>query len=168
MNEFSLLIVTWFTIVTMTNGQESACQGRPMVLGEKRGDTSGVIYTPGFDKGQPYPEGASCQWLFAPNANMKLFLDFEQFDLGATKGCSGDKVSIKVIDASGLSPGKHVRVMCGSDLPRRIPLEAKGITSLDFTSDHYGENNGFKIRWQYTNQRPCPQSKSKYICSFII
>ncbi|XP_042210065.1 cubilin-like isoform X2 [Homarus americanus] len=99
---------------------------------------TGVLTSPGYP--DHYPEDTTCVWSIKTPHNEKIELQFWDFDVTGSEGCSGDYVSV----AASVS-GEEERY-CGSHSPGTITSEGDTLI-LTFASNAKGSCRGFNVTY---------------------
>ncbi|KAI1303753.1 Chymotrypsinogen B [Halotydeus destructor] len=142
----------FFALFTELVADPLACQGSirkfdPLL-------TEGTLVSPGFDRSQPYPDNSQCDWVIPLNVDHAIVVAFESFDLGQSAACDDDSIALAVSDVR--KDTKLVKLLCGQNIPRPFYFPAGMEVKMSFRSDFIGINYGFKARWHYTDDPPCP------------
>ncbi|XP_047496173.1 cubilin-like isoform X1 [Penaeus chinensis] len=111
-----------------------------VVNGEVAGE--GVIATPGYP--EQYANGLYCVWTILAGKGKRVRLNFEDFEVTRTPGCSGDYL---FVSPTGLSNDTSARHMCGTDTPGEFVSE-KDVLYVEFRSSPDGDTcRGFSARY---------------------
>ncbi|KAK7067126.1 hypothetical protein SK128_018197 [Halocaridina rubra] len=99
---------------------------------------NGRLASPGYP--DHYPEDASCTWhLKAPHGE-KIAIEFWDFDVTGSDGCTGDYVSILASERA------EEQRFCGSKKPRSIKSEGDTLV-LTFATNSQGSCRGFNATY---------------------
>ncbi|XP_043273312.1 cubilin-like [Venturia canescens] len=105
----------------------------------------GIIESPNFPN--DYPPSINCSWTIEAPLGNTLNLTFSHFDLESSgrQGCTDDYLTIKA--GEGNEPNTDLGKFCGSDnLPGRISSTQNQVF-LNFVTDGYINNGGFRLEW---------------------
>ncbi|KAJ8312940.1 hypothetical protein KUTeg_010313, partial [Tegillarca granosa] len=130
---------------------------------------SGVVMSPGFEEGAPYPRDATCSWVIVAKKYQTIILEFEDFALEAHDQCLWDKVVIH--DGSSVN-SPLIGSFCGDDLPQ--PIVSTGETlyirlETDQPACVFGQiacNDGHCLpeEWTCDGEKDCQDGEDEKSC----
>lgn len=111
----------------------------------------GYIQTPGLDRGQPYPLVMSSWIHVSVPPEHALMVSFSSMDVGGRQSsCHDDKVTLHLRDRLDVLRDKLTLEYCYDVIPDP-QLYRVDFLNVEFSSDYYGENSGFRLRFSFHN-----------------
>ncbi|CAH0721455.1 unnamed protein product, partial [Brenthis ino] len=117
----------------------------------------GAIASPNYPRS--YPSNADCEWILSTAPGNRVYITFENFDLGYSENCNEDYLEIRENDGGG----QLLAVYCGHDIPINTTTGSK--LYLKFHSDNKNAGQGFLLHYGFLHGNEITGFKSGEIAS---